>query len=625
MLKNISNLIAKLTGNRPTSIPIEALDASPFLIMYWNSKFECIGGNKLAMEFQRIAAPSLGDWQAHLAEALKNGQSQFEFVAKRGRRKTDTEAYFDVICQQVEVAGDISLITYANDITSIKEVQEDKDRASIAEANSQAKTRFLARMSHEIRTPISAVLGISEIQLQNKENGAKTSEAFAKIYNSSGILLGLINDILDISKIEAGQMSIAQNKYDMKDLISDVIELQTANLQSKKFKFVVKLDENLPRFLVGDELRIKQILVNTISNAFKYTETGLVSFSIKCTEDRRKPDHILLTIVVSDTGHGMTESQLNDIFKEYTRFHESSEYIAGTGLGMPIVYNLVKMMDAEVDVQSVVEAGTTVTIRIPQKLSDSELVLGEELAAKLEQFETGIKERAFKIPAESMPYGKVLLVDDVETNNYVAKGLLNFYDINVDICNSGQEAIDKIKKGAKYDVVFMDYMMPGFNGIETTQILRSIGYDAPIVALTANVVLGQEREFMENNFDGFLSKPIESSRLNEVLVKFVKDHKEAKVEGYYDQPELLDKIRQDFAKTQKNALVDIQAAIEKGDFEFAERSAHIIKGLAVYIKEENLNRAAEVLQTALNAKAVSAEVMRDFEEELKKVLAGLEA
>ena len=393
-----------------------------------------------------------------------------------------------------------------------------------AENANKAKSAFLSTMSHEIRTPMNAILGISEIQLEKESLINEDREAFEKIYTSGDLLLSIINDILDLSKIEADKLELMNNKYDIASLVSDSAQLNMMRIGSKPIEFELFVNEYMPAQMVGDELRIKQILNNLLSNAFKYTSAGTVKLSIY-SENGRNNDEINLFIIVSDSGQGMSKEQVEKIFDEYSRFNlETNRSTEGTGLGMAIARRLIIMMNGEIKVESELGKGTVFKVRLTQGKCESEPI-GKDVADNLRQFRT--YSRAFmkrvQISREPMPYGSVLIVDDVEANLYVAKGLLTPYRLNISTANSGYEAIDKIKNGEIFDIVFMDHMMPELDGIETTKRLRDLGYKEPIVALTANAVAGQADVFLSNGFDEFISKPIDIRQLNAILNKFIRD------------------------------------------------------------------------------------------------------
>ena len=390
---------------------------------------------------------------------------------------------------------------------------------------SRAKSSFLARMSHEIRTPMNAILGITEMQLQNATLSRDAREAYGKIYSSGYTLLGIINDILDLSRIESGKMELMPAKYEIVSLISDTAHLNATRIGDKPIAFKVAADENMPLELFGDELRIKQILNNLLSNAFKYTLKGEVtlSVSVEYGSGEQSPD-VTLVCRVSDTGQGMTAEQVESLGEEYSRFYlDANRMIEGTGLGMNITQHLVRLMKGEIVVASAPGKGSTFAVRLPQKNVGTG-VLGRELAEHLRSFDLSIgRMKITPIVREPMPYGSVLVVDDLETNLYVAKGLMVPYGLSVDVAMSGLETIDKIKSGKVYDIVFMDHMMPEMDGLEATKILRGLGYTHPVIALTANAVVGQAEMFLENGFDGFISKPIDLRQLNAVLNRLIRD------------------------------------------------------------------------------------------------------
>jgi len=395
------------------------------------------------------------------------------------------------------------------------------------EAENKQKSDFLAKMSHEIRTPISAILGITEIQLQDRALREDIRDALGRIYNSGDLLLGIINDILDFSKIEAGKMELAPVKYYVSSMINDIVQLNKIKNENKPIEFKLQVDEFLPAELIGDELRIKQIMNNLLSNAFKYTDKGEVAMSVTVEQARGGLSTTANIIFkVSDTGQGMTAEQIQKVFDEYSRFNmEVNRTTQGTGLGMNITRNLVNMMDGSISVKSTPGKGTEVTVKLPQRTEGSGVTIGKKMAETLQQFKMSNASQTEKeqITYDPMPYGSVLVVDDVETNLYVAKGLLAPYELSIETANSGFEAIDKFKGGGVYDIIFMDHMMPKMDGIEATKILREMGYNGNIIALTANAIVGQAEMFMQNGFDGFISKPIDIRQLNAALNKMIRD------------------------------------------------------------------------------------------------------
>jgi CheY-like chemotaxis protein/two-component sensor histidine kinase len=382
-----------------------------------------------------------------------------------------------------------------------------------ADAGNKAKSRFLARMSHELRTPISAIMGISEMQLRGSQLSPGVEDGLAKVYDSSKLLLNIVNDILDLSRIEAGKMSLVTAKYDVASFVEDVAQVNMLYAE-RNVIFEVHVDENLPAYLYGDVLRIRQIVSNLLTNAFKYTEEGEIRLEVRWDEG--------LVITVSDTGVGMTAQQTAEVENDYVRAHETElPLVSGTGLGLSIVYSLAEMMGAEVDMVSAVGSGTTVTVRVPQKRASDE-ALGADVASALMSFRNGSWKRTadmdFVLPQLQ---GRVLVVDDVDTNLYVAESMLEAFGLEVELVDSGYEAINRAKAGNVYDVIFMDHMMPGMDGLVTMRQLREMEYAAPIVALTANALKGQAELMIDAGFSGFMAKPIDIKLLSANLLRFV--------------------------------------------------------------------------------------------------------
>ena len=431
---------------------------------------------------------------------------------------------------------------------SILLISIDKARNK-ADMKSRKKSTFLAVMSHEIRTPMNAIMGIAEAQLHEHDEAHShpgIKEAFDRIYYSGSLLLQIIGDLLDLSKIESGKLEITPDRYEAASLINEVVHLNKIRFDSKPIEFKLFVDENIPASLTGDELRIKQILNNLLSNAFKYTWKGEVELSIVAEKSRASAagtDYKSVTLVftVSDTGQGISPQDIDNLFDEYARFNtKANRATIGTGLGLSITKNLIDMMGGEISVESELEKGSKFTVRLPQKISGSSAVLGKEVADNLHKlrFSSASQVKRRPILREHMPYGSVLLVDDVEMNLFVAKLLMRPYGLKIDSASSGHEAIDRIKNGNVYDIIFMDHMMPKMDGIEATKIIRESGYANPVVALTANAVAGQADIFLLNGFDDFVSKPIDIRALNAVLNKYIRDrhHSEHSEQDGDDKP-----------------------------------------------------------------------------------------
>ena len=405
----------------------------------------------------------------------------------------------------------------------LRDMREEKRRRAAEDAN-RAKSSFLSTVSHEIRTPLNAILGITEIRLMDNEIDTKIREDLMKIYTSSDVLLKIINDILDLSKIEAGKLPILERKYELASLISDTAQINLMHIGSKPIEFSLSVDENLPTHLFGDELRMKQILSNLLSNAFKYTEKGNVTLEIMMHQVPESDGEIMLEVKVTDSGVGMTKQQIDDLFEEFTRFYQSETNTMGTGLGMSITQKLVALMGGKLTVESEHGKGSVFTAFIPQAKFPGAEPLGREMVENLRQFKAAAHySKSDDIVREPMPYGKVLVVDDVEINIYVVIGLLAPYRLQIDEAADGMEAIEKVKNGSEYDIIFMDHMMPIMDGIEATKVIRGMGYKKPIVALTANAVSGQAEVFLNNGFDDYISKPIDVRSMHVILNRFIRE------------------------------------------------------------------------------------------------------
>jgi signal transduction histidine kinase/ActR/RegA family two-component response regulator len=515
-------------NRRMTHWYISILDTIPFPLSITDKEMKWTFVNAATEKFLKVKREDIlgqhcSHWNAHICNSencgiarVRKGFHQTHFRQNNASYQVDVEMLRDL---NDEVDGYIEVV---QDVTKLEQMAIQQAEA---EAANRAKSDFLARVSHEIRTPMNAIIGIAEIQMQNRTVAQEVHEALGKIYHSGYSLLGIINDILDFSRIEAGKMEVVPVKYEVASLIYDTVQLNIMRIESKVIKFTLEIDPSIPAELFGDELRIKQILNNILSNAFKYTGQGEITLSARAKYENNAKNLISLIFTVRDTGQGMTQDQIQKLFDEYTRFNmEANRVTEGTGLGMSITKHLLDLMGGSINVKSEPGKGSIFTIHIPQEVTNSG-VLGEEVVENLRhfRFSSMAKMKTAQVVREPMPYGSVLIVDDVGTNLYVAKGLLAPYELIIDIAESGYETIEKIKSGKVYDIVFMDHMMPEMDGVETTKNLREMGYSHPIVALTANAVMGQAEMFLSNGFDDFISKPIDIRELNAVLNKLIRD------------------------------------------------------------------------------------------------------
>jgi CheY-like chemotaxis protein len=399
-------------------------------------------------------------------------------------------------------------------------------------------------------------------------------------------------------------------RYDIPSLINDTAQLNRLRYESKPIVFNVQVDENTPLELFGDELRIKQVLNNILSNAFKYTDEGTIEFSVSSeplvADGEAQDENVTIVFRVKDTGQGMTEEEIGRLFDEYTRFNANANRTTiGAGLGMSIAMRLVELMNGSITVESESGKGSLFTLRIPQKRAGS-AVCGAELAGKLRnfRFQSMSIVRKTQFLREYMPYGSVLVVDDVESNVYVAKGMLMPYGLKIETAANGFEAVEKIKKGNVYDIVFMDHMMPKMDGIEATKIIRGMGYTNSIVALTANALIGREEMFLRNGFDGFISKPLDSRELNLVLNDFIRNRKPAEVVEAARQEQREKENRNPSATRDKAKTSELKSLVARD----AENAIAVLERLYVKIDDLDDNEADLYITTVHGMKSVLANI-----------------
>ena len=404
------------------------------------------------------------------------------------------------------------LYALVDDTEHYRYMEELRKQKEIADSANEAKSRFLANMSHEIRTPINAVLGMDEMIL--RESREKPIRNYAADIMSAGrTLLSLINDILDFSKVEEGKMEIIPVQYDLSSLINDLVNMTRDRAQKKGLKFNVEVDEHVPHLLVGDEIRIRQCVMNILTNAVKYTESGEVSMSI--SHEKKNPDHILLRFSVADTGIGMKAEDMDSLFSPYKRIEEKrNRSIEGTGLGMSITRQLLDLMGSSLHVESEYGKGSTFSFEV-----DQEVVRWDEIgnvADRLNDMSEHLQEYHELFHA---PDARILVVDDTEMNLTVIQSLLKRTLIRIDTAGSGREAVEMAAR-TEYDAIFIDHMMPDMDGIETLQHIRESGRskDSPVVALTANAISGAREMYLKAGFEDYLSKPVDGEKLEKMLL-----------------------------------------------------------------------------------------------------------
>ena len=382
-------------------------------------------------------------------------------------------------------------------MVDLTDFMQEKQRA---EAASNAKSDFLAAMSHEIRTPMNAIIGMSEM-LDRSELNTKQKKYLSDIRQSSSSLLSIINDILDFSKIEAGKMHLAYDNYSLPSMLDHLHSMFKMLCKNKNLEFTTSFSLNIPKMIYGDENRIRQVLINILSNAVKYTNEGKITFSAWI--DNKNNLHFSVT----DTGIGIREEDKPKLFQPFEQFDsKKNKNVVGTGLGLPISYNLCKLMCGRLELESVYGEGSCFYVSIPyMPASDTS------------------NENAGDVSGFSAPAAKILVVDDIDINLEVAEAMLGIFEITPTLAKSGLRAVELANTG-RYDIIFMDHMMPEMDGLEATKHIRALGgwnREVPIIALTANAIDGMAKIFLDHGMADFLFKPLNLSSLNSCLKKWL--------------------------------------------------------------------------------------------------------
>ena len=430
---------------------------------------------------------------------------------------TDFEAYVDSYGTLIMLGLVICLlISFQNYAYEMQNRLSEEQKKEILELN-KAQNRFFSSMSHEIRTPINTIIGLNEMTLRENISD-EVAENSINIQGASRILLSLINDILDMSKIESGKMAIVPTTYEVGRMLSDIVSMIWIRAKEKNLEFHVDVDQTTPAQLYGDEVRIKQVLINILNNSVKYTAEGSITLSIQCT--RQENNEALITYSVADTGMGIKKENIPHLFSAFRRVDEErNRYIEGTGLGLSIVKQLVDLMGGEISVNSIYTKGSTFIVSLPQKIMD-ENEIGE---LNLEMRHAAENRKKYKQSFEA-PSARVLIVDDNEVNLLVAAKLLRETKVKVETVTSGAECLQNTLK-TRYHVIFMDHLMPEMDGIECLHAIREqaggLNQDTPILVLTANAGSDLLALYKREGFDECLLKPVSGDLLEEALMNYL--------------------------------------------------------------------------------------------------------
>ncbi len=478
------------------------------------------------------------------------------------------------------------IVVFVYDLT-----KEEEMLGNLQKAN-EAKNDFLSNMSHEIRTPINAIIGMNEMVLRESEDENVIEYSHA-IRSASQSLLTIINDVLDISKIESGKMEIVETKYELSSLVVDCYNMIIEKVKEKGLSLHIECDENNPNLLYGDVSHIRQVVLNLLTNAAKYTNEGNIYFRILGEQQK---EQWFLKIVVEDTGIGIAKENLDRLYEKFERFDlQNNRNVEGTGLGLNIVKSFVDLMNGDISVESEYGKGSTFTICIPQHVLDSTAV------GKIDIGSAPTSKNTYKQNFDfTAPQAKILVVDDVSANLNVFVNLIKGYKMQVDTAQSGEECLELTEK-KRYDIIFMVHMMPEMDGIETLGKLKenpkNLNQNTTVIMLTANALIGMKEMYLKKGFTDYLSKPIVSEKLDKLIKEYLPESKRI--------------IASDDEKVQVTESSDILAVSQETDDNTYENAKTPLQKLKVFIPDVNLEKG---LLYCANSEEVYMEFMKDYAE-----------
>ena len=554
--------------------------------------------------------------------------------------RSTISSYLIILIFCLLVGGILALLTVRPYVRQQGELLEEKVRA---ESANHAKSDFLANMSHEIRTPINAVLGMNEMILREDRRALKTDDNdidsetakdalknigvyAADVENAGHNLLALVNDILDFSKIEAGRLDLVEAPYKLTSILNNISNMVLFKAQDKGLNFIIDVDETLPNELLGDEMRVKQILTNILNNAVKYTEKGHVKLTLK--GEKQSDEKILLTVQVEDTGIGIKEEDRAKLFTQFQRLEmERNSTVEGTGLGLVITQRLLEMMGGSISVESEYGKGSTFTVYIPQKVVSADAVGDFQARFKANVIEAKTYRESFRAPS-----AHILIVDDTRINLTVAVNLLKNTGMQIDTATGGAKAVNMAEKNA-YDIILMDQRMPEMDGTEALHRIRATeggkSSFAPVICLTADAVVGAKERYLSEGFSDYLTKPIDSYELEKMLIKHLPKEKVELVRDENEKPQaepvkegdftaltnagidtktglkycqneesFYRTVLAEFAEVSKEKSEDLQKAFDAKDWKNYEVHVHSLKSTSKMIGAKDLSALAASLEVA---------------------------
>ena len=491
------------------------------------------------------------------------------------------------------------------------------DRKEEIEKASSSKNALFANMNHEIRTPINAIIGLNEMILRS-EPSDEIKEYARDINVASKLLLSQVNDVLDLSQMEMGRMKLVSGSYKTEALFADIIELIRFQMEKKGLEFLVDIDRKLPSVLNGDEKKIKQVLLNILDNARKYTERGSVMFTVRGEE--AEDGYVTLVMKVADTGIGIRKEDLDYIYESFNRFDEKeNQRILGSGLGLAITKQLVDLMNGEITVDSIYKKGTVFTVKMKQKIENA-TAMGEIGISATSLDSDEVYRTSFEAPEV-----RILIVDDNKMNSKVVSSLLAATKMKIDVADSGYECLELTKK-KYYSVILLDYMMPGMYGVETLKNIRKqengMCREAAIIALTGNVMSGARQSYMEQGFDGYVEKPVQSKKLEAEILRFLPEDVIEYISSDVISIENISKIQKTSMKKRKNIYIttdcvcDIPAELlEKYDIKLMYLYIKTPHGRFADTREidsDSLEQYISVDDSTAHGDAVTVEEYEDF-------------